>query len=154
MKTCGFLHFIEFFVLSPFPRSSYLYTILAPQPAISALNPFAPGVFSLKIRFSSDYNRFFGGKTFDLIEFLMRHPLLTPEKAKIGNKKTSFNSEVFEGCGELVSKSSPLILITFTYYLSWDFIRRGFLDYRLRILYIVDKSAIVGSAENLRPFKS
>jgi hypothetical protein len=62
LKTCGFLHFIEFFVLSPFPRSSYLYTILAPQPAISALNPFAPGVFSLKIRFSSDYNRFLGVK--------------------------------------------------------------------------------------------
>ena len=46
VKTCGFLPFYQFFVLSSFPRSSYLCTILAPQPTISAINPFAPKVYS------------------------------------------------------------------------------------------------------------
>ena len=40
--TYGFLHSIEFFVLLPFPRSTYLYTSIARQPTISVPNPFAP----------------------------------------------------------------------------------------------------------------
>ena len=33
---------LKFFILLPFPRSAYIYTPLARQPTISALNPFAP----------------------------------------------------------------------------------------------------------------
>ena len=35
LKTYGFLHFIVFFILPPFPHSAYACTLLARQPAIS-----------------------------------------------------------------------------------------------------------------------
>ena len=57
LKIFDFLLFkLEFFILPPFPRSSYLCTIITRQPTLSALNPFASVLFSLKIR--KDYNSY------------------------------------------------------------------------------------------------
>ena len=52
VKTFGFLYFYWIFVLSLFPRSSYVYTIIARQPTISALNQAIPQRrFALRIQF-------------------------------------------------------------------------------------------------------
>ena len=67
-------NFISFFVLSSFPRSSYLCTILAPQPTISALNPFAPRFRLIKNSLFLYFSLYFYSFCFDFIQFLMSYP--------------------------------------------------------------------------------
>ena len=75
LKTYGFLRLNSFFILSPFsPLAVPLYSYRERRTTISPLNPFAPGVFSLRIR--QDYRSYciFLFFCLDFIGFLMRQP--------------------------------------------------------------------------------
>ena len=78
LKTYGFLRLNSFFILSPFsPLAVPLYSYRERRTTISPLNPFAPGVFSLRIR--QDYRSYciFSLFCLDFIGFLMRQLLIS-----------------------------------------------------------------------------
>jgi hypothetical protein len=66
---------LKFFILSPFPRSAYSCTLLARQPTISALNPFAPRNCLIKNSLNPQFSLHISSFSLDLLEFLMRQLL-------------------------------------------------------------------------------